>query len=231
MGKLDEVNYLSTLAAVHNISIQDAEAYHIKKSYSDPERAQYLMDISQILKLLPAPPLRLLDVGAGSGWTSKMFALYGYNVVGIDISPDMINLAKQLCKDTSSVDFWVTDYELGLDIGEFEYTVIHEALHHADAPGAVIKSIYSSLVPGGVLVTVEPGRGHAEASQEIMRRYGKTEKDMEFEFQNEFMRVAGFSAVKQYPRLSVLPWIDISTIEGEQDQGKSFQELCTISRI
>jgi len=74
MAKVNEINYLSTLSAVENIEIEEVNSYHLRKPFSDPERAQYLMDIAQILKLLLAPPARLLDAGAGSGWTSRMFA-------------------------------------------------------------------------------------------------------------------------------------------------------------
>jgi SAM-dependent methyltransferase len=207
-------------------------SYHLRKPFSDPERAQYLMDIAQILKLLPAPPARLLDAGAGSGWTSRMFAQSGYVVTGIDISPEMISLANRLCSDISGVDFAVADYELGLDLGKFDCAVIYDALHHAEDPGSAIKTIYNSLNSGGMLITIEPGRGHAAASVHIMEKYGTTEKDMEYDLQREYMLAAGFKTIKKYPRLSVLHWLDVSSLQGEEDQAIQFTgALYSLSKL
>ena len=41
---------------------------------------------------LPDPPARILDMGCGGGWTSIFFAKRGYEVVGQDISQDMIDV-------------------------------------------------------------------------------------------------------------------------------------------
>ena len=147
-----------------------------------------------------------------------MFALSGYNVIGIDISPDMIGLAEKLCEGVRNVEFHALDYEKGFDLGSFDCAVIYEALHHADNPGAAVRSIYEALKPGGTFVTIEPGRGHAAASAEIMAKYGTTEKDMDYAIQVELMRTAGFSSIKKYMRLSVLYWLDISTDAGEKEQ-------------
>ena len=47
-----------------------------------------------IMQLLPATPARVLDLGCGTGWTSTFLALRGYTVVGQDIAPDMLSLAR-----------------------------------------------------------------------------------------------------------------------------------------
>ena len=116
----------------------------------------------------------------------------------------------------------VADYELGLDLGKFDCAVVYEALHHADDPESAVRSIFDSLEEGGILITIEPGRGHAAACAEIMRQYGTTEKDMDFQIQREFMMKAGFASIKKYPRLSVLNWLDVSTPEGEKEQETQF---------
>lgn len=212
MLKDAEINYLAILAKKDQKSIEDVNDYHFRKPYCDHERSRYLMDLSQVLQLLPAPPKRLLDVGVGSGWTSRMFALSGYNVVGIDIAPDMVQLARALCEGVANVEFRVADFEHALDLGAFDCAVIYEALHHADNPGAALKSIYAALKPGGTLITVEPGRGHAVGSAEIMAKFGTTERDMEFDIQLPLLRQAGFLSIKKYLRLSLLTWLDVRTV-------------------
>jgi SAM-dependent methyltransferase len=218
MARINEINYLNILAEQDGTSLEDINYYHLKKPFCDHERARYLMDIAQILQLMPPPPARILDAGVGSGWTSRMFGLSGYNVVGIDISSDMISLARTMCEGVANVEFHAIDYERNLDLGDFDCAVIYEALHHADDPGAAVTSIYRSLKKGGTLITIEPGRGHADASAEIMKKYGTTEKDMEFSFQRLLMAQAGFLSIKKYMRLSALYWLDISTTEGEREQ-------------
>jgi len=218
MAKNNEIDYLNIISERDGKSIEQVNSYHLNKPFYDQERAHYLMDLAQILQLMPAPPARILDVGVGSGWTSKMFALSGYNVVGIDISPDMIVLAKSLCNGIENVEFHALDYEMPLELGSFDCAVIYEALHHADDPGAAVQSIYGALKPGGSIITIEPGRGHAAACAEIMKKYGTTEKDMEYSIQEPLMCQAGFSKIKKYMRLSVLYWLDISSDEGEKEQ-------------
>lgn len=222
MAKIDEINYLSILSARDRISIEEVYDYHLRKPFCDHDRARYLMDVAQILQLMPPPPARILDAGVGSGWTSKMFAQSGYEVVGIDISPNMILLAEKLCAGMKKISFQVADYEKGLELGVFDCAVIYEALHHADNPGAAVASIFAALRPGGMLITVEPGRGHEKGSVEIIAKYGTTEKDMEFSIQESLMRAAGFSEIKKYMRLSAQLWLDISTEAGEQEQQRQF---------
>ena len=175
------------------------------------------MDIAQILSLLPSPPAKLLDVGVGSGWTSEIFARRGYEVLGLDISPDMIQLAN---KRAVEAKFSVCDYETGPIPEGFNIAIIYDALHHAEDEFAVLRNIYNALSSGGVLVTIEPGTGHSTTPDtvEVKRKYGTTEKDMPFRHQKKLMQEVGFDVVEQYIRLSQLPFEDISTRKGALKQ-------------
>jgi hypothetical protein len=44
------------------------------KPFSEPGRDQLLVEIGIIMGLLPQPPARLLELGSGTGWTSRFFA-------------------------------------------------------------------------------------------------------------------------------------------------------------
>lgn len=70
------------------------------------------------MKLLPPPPARVLDLGVGSGWTSEMLARCGYRVVGLDIAPDMIAIARRRITGSLDLRFEVCDYEAPLEPGE-----------------------------------------------------------------------------------------------------------------
>src|SRR5207244_11070644 len=83
MAKSGEIDYLKNLGA--------AGVWHAaNKPFSDPGCGRYLAELGAILALLPPPPARLLDLGCGTGWTSVFFARAGYDVVGVDLAPDMI---------------------------------------------------------------------------------------------------------------------------------------------
>ena len=217
MAKKDEINYIKKVAEVEKIACSDFEAYLIEKPWCDLRRWEYLSDISQIMRLIPPPPAKLLDIGVGPGWTSQLFAQCGYDVLGLDISPDMVALAN---KRQSSAKFIVCDYESEKMPQGFDVAVIYDALHHAENECIVLKNIYEALLPGGVLVTIEPGIGHSltHESIEVMRKYGTTEKDMPFAHQKELAQQAGFDVVEQYIRISQLPLENIETFKGSLHQ-------------
>jgi len=63
MPKAGELTYLQKLGPA-------GRQHALDKPFSDSLCWRYLIDIGAILSLLPPPPARLLDLGAGSGWTS-----------------------------------------------------------------------------------------------------------------------------------------------------------------
>src|SRR5207302_4325273 len=106
MAKTGEIDYLKNLDSA-------GVRHAVHKPFSDPGRARYLAEMAAVLALLPPPPARLLDLGCGTGWTSVFFARAGYEVVGVDIAPDMIAHAEANC-DRAGVEglaFAVCDYE------------------------------------------------------------------------------------------------------------------------
>lgn len=175
MPKAGEITYLTMLGA-------EGRVHALNKPFSDGACWRYLMDMGAIMSLLPPPPARLLDLGAGTGWTSVFFAKRGYEVVGQDIAQDMVDLAEKN-KERYGVEnlrFVVGDYEsLGFS-SEFDCAVFYDSLHHAEDERRAIASIYRALKSGGVCVTLEPGEGHAQqpTSLEVVKKYGVTERDM-----------------------------------------------------
>jgi SAM-dependent methyltransferase len=208
MAKANEIAYVEEVARLNDLPLADFHRYLLNKPFSDPRCHEYLMDAAQIMSFLPPSPARVLDVGVGSGWTSELFAKAGYEVTGVDISPDMIALAN---RRNCSARFLVADYEVGPIFGKFDAAVIYDALHHAENEYLVIKNVFDALVPGGVFITIEPGRGHSTAaySLDAVAKYGTTEKDMPYSLQKKHMKRAGFSNVAQHPRVRPIrsgPW-------------------------
>jgi SAM-dependent methyltransferase len=153
-----------------------------EKPFSDSNRGLSLASMGVIFTLLPPPPGRLLDLGCGTGWTSVFFAKSGYDVVGQDISSDMIRLGEEnkAFAAATALSFVHGDYESLQFRDEFDCAVFFDSLHHAEDERAALRSAFDALKPGGVLITHEPGEGHAttQASIDAMAQYGVTERDM-----------------------------------------------------
>lgn len=184
MAKQNEIDYLGVLAEGYSAAEVPAaiEAHRDKPFGFGSECGSYLMDLGSIMRLLPAPPARILDLGVGVGWTSVFYSRNGYEVVGQDIAPTMIELAEKNREwyRAERLRFVVSDYEsLGMD-GEFDCAVFYDSLHHAVDDEAALRAVFRALKPGGTLVTLEPGEGHATSlpTLRVVEKYGTTEKDM-----------------------------------------------------
>lgn len=216
MSKRDEREFPDRLADVLGVPQADVRRYLLEKPFADSLRSRYFIDFGQIVGLLPATG-RVLDLGAGSGWTSRFLARCGYEVVGMDISETMIAHAIEASPGIPGVSFAALDYELPFpQLGMFDAALIYDALHHAEDEAAVIDNVFNALRPGGLFITAEPGLGHAAhaTSIEAVQRFGVTEKDMDCAHQRELMLAAGFAQVRCYPRLSELSIVDVSKDSG-----------------
>jgi SAM-dependent methyltransferase len=196
MAKSGEIDYLRNLG--------EAGVWHAaNKPFSDPGCARYLAEMAAVMALLPPPPARLLDLGCGTGWTSVFFARACYEVVGVDLAPDMIAQAEanRARAGLDSLTFVVCDYEeLPFD-REFDGAVFYDALHHAVDEAAALAGAFRALRPGGVCVTSEPGEGHHISPEALaaVRRYNVTEKEMPPRRIIELGRAAGFTGFRVYP--------------------------------
>lgn len=196
LTKEGECNYLKKIG-------ENGVKHAKEKPYSDPECAFYLASLGTIMHLLPKKPAKVLDLGCGTGWTSVMLAKAGYQVVGQDISPDMIQVAEQNKSEAGlkNLSFVTEDYENLAYDNKFDAALFFDALHHCDDEAAAIKSAFNALKPGGILITHEPGVGHSktEASIRAMEVYGVNERDMPPKQIIACGLTAGFSEYRIYP--------------------------------
>jgi 2-polyprenyl-3-methyl-5-hydroxy-6-metoxy-1,4-benzoquinol methylase len=156
--------------------------------------------------LLPAaaPGKKLLDVGCGTGHWSAYFARRGFDVTGVDIAPDMIEVARTLARNEGldNASFEARDYERPLDgLCDFDAALFFDALHHAEDHSAAIAAAFGALKPGGVCVVSEPGVGHATSPDAVRAReqFGVTERDMPPALIVAAGRRAGFRTFRVLP--------------------------------
>ncbi len=110
-----------------------------------------------IARMRISPDARVLDVGCGSGWATRMLAEYAFNgrVTGIDISDEMISVARTASQSQPNVDFEIANAEqLPFNDHEFTHAFSMESLYYYRNIPKALKEIHRVLKPGGFFVVV-----------------------------------------------------------------------------
>ncbi|MEV5432176.1 class I SAM-dependent methyltransferase [Streptomyces sp. NPDC052701] len=104
---------------------------------------------------LPARAGDLLDLGCGTGSLSLLAAEQGHRVTGVDLSRNMVNLARRKLAGRDAV-FLVGD-AAAPPVGEqrFDTVLVRHVLWALPDPGGALRHWRSLLRPGGRLVLVE----------------------------------------------------------------------------
>lgn len=113
-------------------------------------------------------PLRVLDLGGGTGGTAVPLAAAGHDVTVVDPSPDALaSLRRRAAEagvgdavhavqgDTDSVG------DLPSSAAGFDLVCLHGTLEVVDDPGAALGNVAGVLAPGGTLSLVVAQRLHA----------------------------------------------------------------------
>jgi ubiquinone/menaquinone biosynthesis C-methylase UbiE len=108
-----------------------------------------------LLKQLPAQRKIALDIGCGTGEFSRLLAQHFERVVAIDLSPNMIEVAKQRSRQFSNIDFQVANVlQWDLPSKKFDAIVSIAALHHLPVE-SLLPNLKAALKPGGRLVILD----------------------------------------------------------------------------
>jgi glycosyltransferase involved in cell wall biosynthesis/2-polyprenyl-3-methyl-5-hydroxy-6-metoxy-1,4-benzoquinol methylase len=179
----------------------------------DADTFRHFCDFANMALALALPTdRRVLDVGCGSGWLSEYFARLGYDVTGVDISPDLIEMARErVTRVPYGVDhetplrcrFLVHDAEAPPLAEEFDAVVCYDSLHHFEDERAVIGNLAAMTAYGGSLFILEgdrPGEGSESEGEllEVMREYGTLESPFSREYLRALLDEHGFAVVGDY---------------------------------
>lgn len=99
--------------------------------------------------------LRVLDVGCGAGLLSEAMAGEGARVTGIDLSPELIDVAQlHLLESGREAEYRVVSAEdLAAERpGTYDVVTCMEMLEHVPDPASVLRACFSLLKPGGMLL-------------------------------------------------------------------------------
>jgi SAM-dependent methyltransferase len=197
------------------------------KPFSAPptyELARCLHSFAHIIERLNlGPGAQVLDVGCGPGWLSEWLARCGYQVTGIDVSKEMVAIARQRAEgitvgETGMSPAPVVEFH-AMQVTELPWTerfdaaILYDALHHFHDERATLERIRRSLAPGGRIYIhegVRPAPGSAGEREliEEMHRYGTLESPFDPDYLVDVVAGAGFVDIRRMIERDVLIDLD-----------------------
>ena len=124
---------------------------------------KYAGQLETIGRLLKRPPnqIEVLEFGIGWGYWSRMATAFGYNVQGLELSPERIDHARQL---------GVEVIEALPDAGpHYDFIYANQVFEHLEQPLETLKQLVERLKPQGLIyLRVPDGRG----IENQLRRHG-----------------------------------------------------------
>lgn len=101
-------------------------------------------------------PLRVLDLGAGSGWLSHRLSALGHRAVAVDAIDDEVDglgAARHFATPFAAVQ---ADFDaLPLVPGQFDLVIFNGSLHYAPDSAATLERAHQMLARGGALVVMD----------------------------------------------------------------------------
>jgi ArsR family transcriptional regulator len=137
-----------------------------------------------LLALLPPDEVGdLLDIGTATGRVLELFGARGVNAVGIDLSREMLAVARANLARAGLSQCYVQQadmYDLPWPGPAFDAVTIHHVLHYADEPGRAIAEAARVLRPGGRIVIADFERHDREELRRVHahRRLGFVDDEM-----------------------------------------------------
>lgn len=108
-----------------------------------------------LLRHVPARCRRALEIGCGTGRFSRLLAARAESVLALDLSPQMIRLARERSEHHPNVDFVAGDVMARqLPDDEFDCVATLTTMHHLPFESA-LRKIRKALRPGGVFLCLD----------------------------------------------------------------------------
>ena len=113
-----------------------------------------------LLRQLPSHCQSALEIGCGKGEFSRRLAERAERVLALDLSPEMIRIARECSAHLPNIEFQLADVmQLDLPAAGFDCIASIATLHHLPLREVLLK-MKAVLKPGGVLIILdlfEPG--------------------------------------------------------------------------
>jgi SAM-dependent methyltransferase len=233
----------------HKNSKENKEIFHGKQlAQGDPEliwgwgtpggqvRASRRADwICQ--KALIGPDKFIIEIGCGTGFFTEKFAQTGAKIMAIDISNDLLAIAKAKRIPGEKVRFIAGRFEDCEIAGPVDAIIGSSVLHHLDVTATLAK-IRKLLKPGGIMVFAEPNMLNPIIVLQknipwLKKRMGDSPDETAFVRWGlkRQLKSAGFSEIEILPRDWLLPMTPLKWIPFVQKVEPSLEKIPFIKEM
>ena len=168
-----------------------AERYDQSRRKLIPCYADFYETVIKIIPFTNSTPLAVADLGAGTGLLSKQIieAFPLAKMTLVDISEEMLNIAKGRLKAYSNLEYQVSDYSKKLPAGKYDLIVSSLSIHHLSDKSKIqlFHEVKKSLTPNGIFINADQVLGETSDIEKFyhstwlseVRRNGITETELE----------------------------------------------------
>lgn len=196
-------------------------------AHKHEEAHSYKADLwrRELTERLPAGNgLRILDVGCGAGFFEMVLAPLGHKMTGIDLTPEMISKAKQLCGShhAATAEFYVMDAEHpDFPDGYFDAVISRNLTWTLPLPGEAYREWHRVLKPGGVLLNydAEYAKGFHKYDQSENLAHEKVEDSLVEECHGIYHMLSVSALDRPEWDVKTLKSIGFSEVEADREAG------------
>ncbi|TSC75931.1 MAG: type 11 methyltransferase [Parcubacteria group bacterium Gr01-1014_30] len=135
--------------------IMEKEEMKVFEELSNQNYKRWILPfVDEAMQTLNVESGKVLDIGCGPGLLVKELAKRSKNlrVIGVDVSPEAIKLAKKNCRSLKNVKFLRGDVtSLPFPNGTFDLIVCKDSFHEFPNLRKALQEVMRVLKPGGIL--------------------------------------------------------------------------------
>ncbi len=180
---------------------------------------------------------KVLEIGCGTGYFTKEIAKTNAQVTAIDISPELLNIARQEITEPNVSFLLDNAYDLSFKDESFDSIVGSSVLHHLEI-GKAISEMLRVLKPGGSIFFTEPNMMNPQIALQknipaLKRKLGDSPDETAF-FRwslNKLLRKTGFTEIIIKPFDFLHPALSSSLIPFVSALGEAVEKTPILKEI
>ena len=183
------------------------------------------------------PGMSVLELGCGTGYFTRALARSGADVAAIDVSPELLDIAKAN-HSAPNVHYEIQNaYELSYPDAVFDSVVGSSVLHHLEIEEA-IREIYRVLKSGGAIYFTEPNMLNPQIAIQknvpwVKRKLGDSPDETAF-FRWPLRRLLeqnGYHDVRIVPFDFLHPKTPVPLVDGLDSVGRFLESIPVVSEF